>query len=346
VTPDSAGGDGGRPRREIVVIGASAGGVGALAEIARGLPKDLGAAVFVVLHLPEGGRSYLAGILDRAGPLPASPALDGAAIETGRIYVAPPDHHLVLDPGATRVLRGPKVNGHRPSVDVLFHSAARVYGSGVVGVVLTGTLRDGTLGLRAIKRRHGVAIVQADAPHPGMPMSALEHAEVDAAIPLREIAERLTMVVERPQEAAVPEDDRIDQTELESGFDISEVREAPGEPTAFRCPECGGALWELDDGDASSYACHVGHTFSVDSMLEEQGNAVERALWSAVRMLEERASLVEGLAQRMEQRGHSRSPARWEAKGRVAREQAALIRRALLEAPEEGDVDEPERAAS
>lgn len=150
-----------RPRRDIVVIGASAGGVEALMAIAEDLPPDLGAAVFVVLHLGEGATSFLPEILDRAGPLPATAAVDRAPIEPGTIAVAPPDHHLVVESGRVRVLHAaPKVNGRRPSVDVLFHSAARVYGSRVIGVVLSGTLSDGTLGLQAIQRRSGVAIVQ------------------------------------------------------------------------------------------------------------------------------------------------------------------------------------------
>jgi len=183
------------PQRDIVVVGASAGGVQALVDLARDLPADFDGAVFVTLHVMEGARSLLAGILDRAGPLPASTAVDCDEIEPRRIVVAPPDHHLLLEDGRMRVLRRPKVNGHRPSVDVLFHSAARAYGSRVAGVVLSGALRDGALGLKAIKRRGGVAIVQADPLHQGMPESAIATVDVDAVLPLREIARELTMIV-------------------------------------------------------------------------------------------------------------------------------------------------------
>jgi two-component system chemotaxis response regulator CheB len=273
-------------RHDIVVIGASAGGVEALSPIAEGLPDTLRAAVFVVLHTGPGSTGALAGILARAGRLPVSVGVDGAPIRMGTICVAPPDAHLAPEPGVVRVLRGPKVNGHRPAADVLFHSAARAYGRGVVGVVLTGTLYDGTLGLRAIKRRGGAALVQSDAVHQGMPTSAIENVDVDRVIPLQEIPAALTMLTGASEEAETSEHE-TEATEVESGFDISEQRDAPGSPTVLRCPECNGALWELEDGDLQSYACHVGHVFSADSLLGEQEDAVERAIWSAVRLIPE-----------------------------------------------------------
>ena len=184
-----------KSRRDIVVIGASAGGVEALLQIAQGLPSDFGGAAFVVPHLPEGSTSALPEILDRAGPLSATVGAGIRPIEYGAITVAPPDHHLVLDDGHVRAFRGPRVNGHRPAVDVLFHSAARTHGARVVGVVLSGSLHDGTLGLRAIKRHGGAAIVQSGATHAGMPTSAVEHVDVDAYLPIQDIASRLTMLV-------------------------------------------------------------------------------------------------------------------------------------------------------
>jgi two-component system chemotaxis response regulator CheB len=329
----------GQSRRDIVVVGASAGGVEALVQIVQDLPASLGAAVFVVLHLPEGSSTALPDILDRAGALPAAVATGDAPMELGTITVAPPDHHLVLDDGLVRALKGPKVNGHRPAVDVLFHSAARSHGRRVVGVVLSGSLYDGTLGLRAIKRRGGAAIVQAGAKHEGMPTSALENVEVDAYLPVQGIAEALTMLVGTNGDDMTPDEPTPD-SELEAGFDIEHVREAPSDPTIFRCPECGGAMWELEDGALNGYACHVGHTYSADSMLQATDEEVERALWTAVRMLEEKAALVTRLSERMREGGNVRSSARFDSHAREASHQAQVIRTVL-----EGSEPEPEAAS-
>jgi len=319
-------------RRDVVVIGASAGGVEALATIARGFPDDLPAAVFVVLHLPEGGTSYLPGILGRAGRLPVLPAQDDSRITRGAITVAPPDHHLVLERERTRLVRGPKVNGYRPAVDVLFHSAARSYDGRVVGIVLSGTQSDGTLGLRAIKRRGGGAIVQGDAVHQGMPTSAIRNVQVDAVVPLREIANTLTIML-GTEEVEMADEESVDESALEAGFDIGQLEEAPGDPSIFRCPECGGALWELDDGELNAYICHVGHSFSADSLLALQRDGVERALWSAARLLEERRALNERLAERVGGQGLAKSRDRFARPAERAYADAHAIRK-LLQVPD------------
>ena len=223
------------------MVGASAGGLEPIASIARALPVDFPGTVFVVLHLPQGGTSSLPRIVERAARLPVHAARDGAPVEPGTIVVAPPDHHLMLESERTRVVRGPKVNGHRPSVDVLFHSAARAYGDRVVGIVLSGSLNDGALGLGAIKRRGGGAIVQSDAVHQGMPTSAVQHVDVDWAVPLLEIPVALTMLMATREETRMTDRDR--QTDLEAGFDLTEAGEVPGALSGLSCPECGGALW-------------------------------------------------------------------------------------------------------
>lgn len=331
-------------RRDIVVVGASAGGVEALATLAGSLPGDFPAAVFAVLHLPEGGRSFLANILSRAGELPSRTAEDGGPVTPGTITVAPADRHLVLESDRTRLVRGPKVNGYRPAVDVLFHSAARSYDGRVIGIVLSGTQTDGTLGLRAIKRRGGAAIVQADALYRGMPTSATRNVAVDAVVPLDEIPQTLTMMVGAGKEVAVAGEGKIDESPLEAGFDIGQLEEAPGDPTVFRCPECGGALWELEDSGLHAYVCHVGHSFSADSLLALQHDGVERALWSAVRLLEERAALNERLAERVGTQGLEKSKARFERNARTANDEADVIRDILqksdgvvADAPEEDE---------
>ena len=178
---------------DIVVVGASAGGVEALTRLVRTLPEDVPATLFVVLHLPADGKSHLPQILTRNGPLLASHPSDGEAIQQRRIYVAPPDHHLVVGRGYVRVIRGPKENGHRPAVDTLFRSAARAYGRRVVGVVLSGSLDDGTAGLQAVKLRNGVGVVQSpdEALFAGMPTSALENVQIDHCLGVAEIGSLL-----------------------------------------------------------------------------------------------------------------------------------------------------------
>jgi two-component system chemotaxis response regulator CheB len=332
----------GRHRRDVIVIGASAGGVEALTTIAGGLPADLEAAVFVVLHVGSDSPSLLAGILARAGPLPVSVAVDRAPVRPGTICVAPPGAHLALGPDVVRVLQGPKANGHRPAIDVLFHSAARAYGPRVAGVVLTGALHDGTLGLRSIKRRGGAAIVQSDAVHQGMPTSAIENVSVDAVLPLREIPGMLMGLASADEEEEQTDEREPVETDVESGFDLMQVDEPPGSPTFLRCPECNGSLWELEDGELRSYACHVGHVFSADSLVEEQRDAVERALWTAVRLLQEQAALSVRLADRLD-RGDGRSAGRFRSRAAFAERQAEIIRREVLTAP---DADEPEERGS
>ena len=188
------------PDHDIVVVGASAGGVEALAGLAASLPTGLPAAVFVVLHVPSTGTSALPDILARKGPLPASHVKGGEPIEPGRIYIAPPDHHLLLRQGHMHLSRGPRENGHRPAVDPLFRSAAREYATRVVGVILSGALDDGTAGLLAIKSRGGVAVVQdpGDAIYPGMPGNALEVVKVDHVVPAGAMGEVLARLVTEP----------------------------------------------------------------------------------------------------------------------------------------------------
>jgi two-component system chemotaxis response regulator CheB len=216
------------PGHDIIVVAASAGGVETLCKLASGLPPDLPAAVFVVLHIPPHATSFLPSILSRAGPLPAAHPNDGQAIEHGRIYVAPPDSHLLVKRGHIHLGHGPRENGHRPAADPLFRTAARAYGPRVVGVVLSGNLDDGTAGLLAVKVRGGVAIVQdpSEALYSGMPASASENVAVDWVLPVSEMAALLARlalepVEEKPAEA-VSKDIEIESDMAE--LDIHPVR--------------------------------------------------------------------------------------------------------------------------
>jgi two-component system, chemotaxis family, protein-glutamate methylesterase/glutaminase len=323
------------PDRDIVVVGASAGGVEALTNLVGSLPADLRASVFVVLHVPATGSSALPGILARHGPLPASHAKDGEPIERGRIYVAPPDHHLLLRAGHVHLAGGPRENGHRPAVDPLFRSAAREHATRVVGVVLSGALDDGTAGLLAIKSRGGVALVQQpeEALYPGMPHNAIEHVHVDHVLPAAAIAEALTRLAAEPAarpSTPAPNDMKV-EVEVEA-FSMQAMEGSnPGRPSAFSCPDCNGVLWEIQDGGLVRFRCRVGHAWSPESLLTQQSEALEAALWVALRSLEERAALAERLAEPARRRGHTITRTRFEEQAQEAQQAARLVRRLLLD---------------
>ncbi|MGA9771400.1 MAG: chemotaxis protein CheB [Blastocatellia bacterium] len=327
------------PGHDIIVMGASAGGVEVLREIVKGLPADLSAAVFVVLHLPSDATSLLPDILIRAGRLPASHPQDGETIEPGRIYVARPDCHLLINRGQVRLARGPKENSARPAIDPLFRTAARYYSRRVIGIVLSGTLDDGTAGLLDIKSRGGIAVVQepADAMYCGMPRSALENVEIDHCVPASEMAALLTRLVNEPVEwegsDTVSEDmeKEIDVAE----FDLESMKETdrPGIPSRYTCPECHGVLFEIDEKGLLRFRCRVGHAYSSETLLSEQSKSLEAALWAALRSLEENVTLTRRLASRLRNRGSERSAKRFDQKAEELEQRVGLIRNVLINQP-------------
>lgn len=323
------------PGHDVIVVGASAGGVEALITLAGSLPADLPAALFLVLHIPAQSPSLLPDILNRAGPLRALHPDDGEAIQHGRIYIAPPDQHLLVEEGIVRVVHGPKENRHRPAVDPLFRSAARTYGTRVVGVILTGSLDDGTAGLLAIKRRGGVAVVQdpQDALFSSMSLSAIAHVEVDHVVPLSAIS---TLLVHLAHEQAAAEGSYPVLKDLEmetklAAMDMSTMQngEHVGIPSVFSCPECGGVLWEVHDGNLLRFRCRVGHAFSVDSVLAGQSEAIEEALWTALKTLEESASLSHRMERNAHEGGKYWLAKRFDEKAQEAEQHAATIRQVL-----------------
>jgi two-component system, chemotaxis family, protein-glutamate methylesterase/glutaminase len=323
---------------DIIVIGASAGGVEALKELVSNLPADLSASIFVVLHISAESKSLLPDILDRLSPLKAITARNGLLIEKGHIYVAPPDYHLLVEHGYIRVVRGPKENRHRPAVDPLFRSAALAYGSRVVGVVLTGNLDDGSAGLQAIKQCGGISIVQDpdEAAYPGMPRSAMESVEVDYCLPLTRISDVLAQLTNAsaPDESnyAVPENIAIETSiaRMETK-DMSQV-EHIGRPSGFSCPECSGTLWELKDEQMLRFRCQVGHAYTSDSLQAEQQEGLEDSLWAAVRALQEVAAMNRRMAIRARERNNNPLLAeRFEEKATVSDKHAAMLRQILLD---------------
>jgi two-component system chemotaxis response regulator CheB len=306
------------------------------------LPDGLPAALFVVVHLPQGASSALARILDRAGPLKAVSPEDGAEILPGRVYVARPDHHLLLEDGRVRLTRGPKENRHRPAVDALFRTAAVAHGARVVGMVLTGARDDGTAGLRAVKRRGGGAVVQdpEEALFSGMPESALRFADVDHCLPLGEMAPLLVRLVQEDvpvqEEGAHPVPDDMEIESRVAGLDPSAINsdERPGELSRFTCPDCTGPLYEIQDGELIRFRCRVGHAYTAESMLDEKSEALENALYAAMNTLEESALMADRLAARSREQQHEHAAVRFEKRAREARQQAETIRRVLVGAEE------------
>jgi two-component system chemotaxis response regulator CheB len=311
--------------------------------MARLLPADLPAAIFVVLHVPAHSPSHLPQILNRKGGLTALHPADGEAIRNGRIYIAPPDFHLLVGQGRIRLTRGPRENGHRPAVDPLFRAAARAFGPRVVGLVLSGTLDDGTAGLAAIKQRGGVTVVQDpdEALYPGMPRSALETVAIDHALPLARIAELLGRLarepVEDPEGLALSDGMEMESQMAAFNMDAIEDENRPGYPSAFACPDCGGTLWELTDGDLIRFRCRVGHAWSANGLVAEQSESVETALWTALRALEERGALCTRVAERMSARGFDTSAARFRQQAVDSRKRAAILRQVLVSEPATND---------
>jgi two-component system chemotaxis response regulator CheB len=321
-------------RFDVVVIGASAGGVGFLQRVVERLPAGFRAAVFVALHLPDGVRSMLPAILERAGRLPASHAQNGARIRRGHIYVAPPGFHLTLEQSRMRISRGAREHGLRPAIDPLFRSAALVFGPRAIGVVLSGLLDDGTVGLREIKRAGGVAIVQdpAETPFPSMPESALAHVAVDYTLQAAQVGELLDTLVASDDAAAVGSfvDDETLEKELKELTMHEDEREHPGEPSPYSCPECGGVLWELQDGEMLRFRCRVGHAYTSETLTMEQATTVEHALWSALRALEEQAAVKRRLSERMRRVGHLTSAEKYAERVAELEAQAQSVRELLM----------------
>jgi len=325
--------------RDTIVIGASAGGVQALYKLVSALPANLPAAVFIVLHIPSNVPSLLPEILSRQSRLKVAHAIDGELIEKGKVYIAPPDRHLLIEDSHVKLVHGPKENFHRPSIDALFRSAARWAGRRVIGTVLTGARHDGAVGMRAIKQRGGIAIVQdpLEAPFPSMPLSVMQGIKVDYSIPLDEIAPLLAQLSRESAEEegrySVPDEVEIESRIAEQRMEGEELLasvEKIGKISKLTCPDCNGALWEINDEDMLRYRCHVGHAFSAESLSEGQTQMLEVALWSAVRALEEQTVLAKRIAERARKYNHTHAIRVFEKRARESEAHGSMIRELLL----------------
>jgi two-component system chemotaxis response regulator CheB len=286
------------PTRDVIVIGGSAGALEALRTLLPNLPADLPAAILLVLHI--GRDSRLAEILARRSALPVVDAQGGAALERGRVYVGVPGVHLLLHDHHILLRRGPRENLSRPAVDALFRSAAASLGSRVIGVLLSGSLSDGTAGLRAIERCGGVTVVQEpeDALVSSMPLSALRQAGVDHVRPVAAMPALLAQLVRQPAGPSpeVPLDIRLETAIAAQELADMKVDDVLGKPSSFTCPECHGALWEIRDEPMLRFRCHVGHAFTADAVLAAQGDEIDRMLGTLQRAHQERAALARRMA--------------------------------------------------
>lgn len=323
----------------LVVVGASAGGVEALRRLVANLPADLPCAIVVVLHIAATGTSVLPQILDREGVLTAAAAQDDEEVLPGRIYVAPPDKHVLIDGGRIVLSDGPRENGHRPAIDPAMRSAVDAYGAASCGVVLSGTRDDGTAGMAAIAAGGGATVVQdpAEAMYPAMPQSAMTHVAVDAVLPVADIARWLVRLTGGAPVGPAPAGD-VHQHEpsLFAGGG------ANGNGTRFTCPDCGGVLWEADEAGVVQLRCSVGHKYSPESLVAEHGRELERALWTAMRALDDRSTLMQRMADRAKASGHEVSATRYAEQARESRAHAAVLHESMNRYAEDPQVSSGE----
>ena len=314
----------------MIVIGASAGGVEALRGLVARLPATLDAAILVVLHIGA-HRSELPALLNQAGVLRASHPEQGEPIRRGRIYVAPPDHHLVVEAGLIGLTKGPRENWARPAIDPLFRSAAERYGDRVIGVILTGALNDGTAGLYAVKQRGGITIVQdpADCENPSMPLSALAHVAIDHCLPLAGLPTLLARLAGEQAERGRSGWTTADQALASEGQEMDADYKLD-RPFTVTCPDCGGALARSQLGSLTQFRCHIGHVYTGTVMMRAQFAALEQSLEAAMRSLSERAELCRQLVETIADGGHDpQAAAQWEAAEAEAKAQTFLLRRVL-----------------
>ena len=320
----------------IVVIGASSGGIDALRAFVAALPADFPTPIAIVMHTSPQSPGILDQILGRAGTLTAVMASNGERVRPGRIYVAPPDLHLIIEPGTLRLTKGPKENRFRPAIDPLFRSAAQVYGPAATGVVLTGNLDDGTAGLWAIKQLGGISIVQdpSDAQFPDMPRSALTHCAPDYVVPIAGLAPLLVALSERPvEERPMRPPEHVDfevkiaaeHNALDAGL------QKIGAPSSFACPDCHGVLLELKDGDRARFRCHTGHAYSLESLVASLFEGIEQSLWTSTRSLEEGVILLRRVAGHLQTSHKPADATELLKRADELREQSDAIRRFISE---------------
>ncbi len=345
-------------RRDIIVIGASAGGIQALLELVSGLPQNFPAALLVVIHTTPTRPNRLPQVINYRSKLPAHLAQQGEAIEPGNIYVATSDLHLLIKDGKLELNHGPRENSSRPAIDPLFRSAARNFGRRVIGIILSGNLGDGATGLMMIKSYGGIALVQApdEAAYPSMPNTAISYGQVDYVLPVQEMASLLVQLVTEnleekgaarsmepiseakvsnleptsPAEGAGAEEEERPDIINEALWE-QEHNQRGGKSAIFSCPDCNGVLWQIDQNGVTYFQCHVGHRLSPEMLIIRKSDDLETALWSCVRTLQEKATLNLQLAAQLRSRGREEGAARIEEKAEVDKRTMKILREQILD---------------
>jgi two-component system chemotaxis response regulator CheB len=294
------------PADAVLLVGGSAGSLEPLVHLVSTLPADLPAAVLVTQHIGEHARSRLPLILQRATALPVAAAADGEPLLAGHVYVAPPGRHLLVDAAGLRLSSGPRVNRQRPSVDVMLATAASRFGPRTVAVVLSGVLDDGAVGAALVARAGGTVLTQADADFASMPAAALAAAPGARAVPAPELGSRsvaaLTLITKRTTDeearmsariaaAHEPEHEHRPATMVDAG-DPNYLADGEARLTRLACPDCGGAMAEVELPQITYFACHIGHRFSPRTLAAAQAEASEAKLWAAVAALEEQSAVL------------------------------------------------------
>lgn len=289
--------------KNLIVIGASAGGIRAILKVIEGLPQAIDAAVMIVLHVSrKSSADNIVEIFQRSTPIKCVVAVDKMKIETGKIYLAPPENHLLISDGIMRLNQGPEENKHRPSIDVLFRSAAVHFGNKVIGVVLTGMLADGTSGMYAIKTCGGRCLVQSpsEAEYPDMPFNVLRKIEVDHVADLEQIPNIIQDLLRQPLplQIAIPNELKLEADITEKMMsDINQLKKIAVQ-SDFVCPDCGGGLWKVKNDPADRYRCYTGHVYTEKLLQDIQDLKIEESIWVSIRMLEEKRNMLQLLASR------------------------------------------------
>jgi two-component system chemotaxis response regulator CheB len=323
-------------KRDIIVIGASAGGLKAFETLLAQLPYNIPAAIFIVWHISPDYPSILPQILDQITSLPVAHAVDRQPIKLGRIYIAPPNHHLLLEPGHVRLSRGPKENRFRPAIDVLFRSAARYYGGRVIGVVLSGSLDDGAAGLYAIKQQGGIAVVQdpLDALYSSMPEAAMKAVAVDHCVPIIEMGALLEHLVNKaiPVEEISPVSEQLDievgVAREDNALELGIIK--LGDLSPFTCPECHGVLLQLKEGNLLRFRCHTGHAYSLNTLLAEVTQSIEEILWEGIRSIQASEMLMVHTAKHLREMNEHEAADLLLQKAEDAKRRANLVRQAVI----------------